>query len=961
MSFTNSDLEEFKIEAAELLELAERSLLSLSDTTSSFENAFDNIFRCFHNLKGAAGMMELFALQDHTHELETLLMTFKDRGNIPPDYVDLFLKGIDGARQILLGQEIKFNFEISEQPPTPNESIKSSESDAPVSEKVTNKNDLQEFYDECNELIERAFEKSGNFAGSSTEEDLESLYRDIHSLKGTLFLFCFDEAGRYAHDLESKLDLLRDGKNFSYPDLTELLFEGLKKIEALLQAKTNPNHNLGEPLMNNDKEKLEPGIVKAPTPENKSSIDEKEIETASSIRVSVSILDNLMTLIGEMVLVRNQVLQFSNQTENLDFLNLSKRLNVVTNEIQGEIMKTRMQPIGNILGKFNRVIRDLSKELKKEIALQVEGVETELDKSLLEAIKDPLMHIVRNACDHGIESPELRASKSKDKIGNIKIKAYHEGGQVIIEVKDDGRGLDREILIKKALEKGLVTASQASQLTDQEAFHLIFAPGFSTASAITNLSGRGVGMDVVLTNIEKIGGNVELESVLGRGTTIRLKIPLTLAIVPALIIRSFKETFAIPQVKLEELIRVDSSSNENRIEYLHGQPVYRLRGQILPLVGLNKILKNEENTAGEIFNVAVVRAENSSFGLIVDEIVDTCDIVVKPLNKLLKSLQIYSGATILGDGTVALILDIMGISKKYGLEVESDEKKVSSNETRSNYKSSESQDYLFVRLATETMHAFLLNDVYRLENFSSQRIESTSSGQVVRYGDKVLPLLRLNEFFKYPSHDLASDQIPVVVVEKSGNLFGLVVDEIVDTVSIEAAIFNSIIKNSGTFGELNLPDRIVTVIDSHDVIRKQFSQGPMNMPKLGDTRKPLRILLVEDTPIFRKEISKILDRAGHSVFLANDGEEALAKIENESQQFDLIISDIEMPRMNGFELAKNIRRNPAIKSIPLIALSSKTDETYLKKGLSAGFDQYLEKLETEVLLNTIRNLTKEAA
>lgn len=703
MAFSDEELLEFKMEATELLDLAEQSLLSLAEHTTPFEKVFDNIFRCFHNLKGASGMMELVDLQDHVHELETLLMPFKTQTSIPPQYVDLFLRGIDGARQILSGKKISFIYEE--------------------------------------------------------------------------------------------------------------LFETLKNVESSLFQKQGVNSELN--LRKNSNEASE-SQLKSPQSDPKVASDEKEGD--SSIRVSVGVLDSLMTLVGEMVLVRNQVLQFSNQTENMDFLNLSKRLNVVTNEIQCEVMKTRMQPIGNVFNKFNRVVRDLCKDLMKEISLHISGAETELDKTLLESIKDPLMHIVRNACDHGIEDQQTRVSRSKDKCGNIWIKAHHEGGQVILEVRDDGKGLDREVLIRKAVEKGIISASQGSQLTDQEAFNLIFSPGFSTAASITSVSGRGVGMDVVRTNVDRIGGTVDIESLVGQGTTIKLKIPLTLAIVPALIVKCSGDTFAIPQVKLEELVRVDAASSGGKIELLHGVPVYRLRGNILPLLSLNQILKNGEPSC-EVVNIAVVRSASLSFGLIVDEIIDTGDIVVKPLNKLLKHLQVYSGATILGDGSVALILDIVGISKKQGFGAEADEKKSSVSDQKADYKPKESQDYLYVRLATPTLHAIMLNDVFRLEKFGRDRIENTKSGKVVRYGEHILPLISLNDFFGYEAEEFDLDQVLVVVMEKSEHLYGLVVNEIVDTVSIEAPVFSGVAKVGGTYGELNLTDRIVTVIDSHDVIR----------------------------------------------------------------------------------------------------------------------------------------------
>lgn len=751
MSFSNQELEEFKTESLDLLDHAEKSLLSI-DKEGDFPKIFDSIFRCFHNLKGASGMMEMSSLQAHVHELETILMPFKTEPTIPTHFVHFFLKGIDAAKNILDGHQISFSYAVDKNAVDKNNDLESD----PVTEilreneiskeknQTSNAKDLQdsdlssfvaEFFSECEEIIDRVATILSQFEKEIfSKEDIECVYRDIHSLKGTAFLFSYEKIGNLAHEMESAMEPFRDSGKGPPKEIVDLLFKNLKQIEDSLskqnQLPPEMDRSLSSPgltnsLTNNStidsstkkssKINLNNGVTMIKKEITESLVEsknlphkEKEIEVNSTIRVAVSLLDNLMTLMGEMVLVRNQVLQFSSQSEDLEFLNLSKRLNVVTSEIQGEMMKTRMQPIGNILSKYNRVVHDISTELKKEITLNLHGSDTELDKSLLESIKDPLTHIVRNSCDHGIELPELRIKLGKPKMGTIEIKAYHEGGQVVIEVIDDGKGLNKEVLTKKAIEKGIITTGQVPSMTEKEIFHLIFAPGFSTAANITNLSGRGVGMDVVRTNVERIGGSVELESTEGKGSTIRLRIPLTLAIVPALIIKSGGETFAIPQIKLEELVRVENHSDTNKIEFLHGVPVYRLRGQILPLVNLNTILKLNKNKnkdknkntdeSDKAINIAVLNADKCSFGLIVDEILDTADIVVKPINRLLKSLQVYSGATILGDGSIALILDVVGISK--ATQIARDKGTASSSEAISHHQSDmtnrEFQEFLIV-------------------------------------------------------------------------------------------------------------------------------------------------------------------------------------------------------------------------------------------------------------------------
>jgi len=470
--------------------------------------------------------------------------------------------------------------------------------------------------------------------------------------------------------------------------------------------------------------------VTAPVPtvtQTNATQDSLVSETNSSIRVPVNLLDKLMTLMGEMVLVRNQVLQYSNKTDDLEFLNLSQRLDIVTSELQGEVMKTRMQPIGNVLSKFQRVVRDLARDLGKKIELNLVGVETELDKTLLEAIKDPLTHIVRNSCDHGVESIEDRKKAGKSETGHVTIRAFHEGGQVIVEITDDGKGLSREKIIAKAIEKGITTAEKASHLSEREVFNFIFAPGFSTAAKVTNVSGRGVGMDVVKSNIEKIGGQAELLSVFGKGMTTRLKIPLTLAIVPAMIVRSGQERYAIPQVKLVELVRVENNGSGDHVEYLQGKPMYRLRGNLLPLVNLKEVLGLKKRGTPEepgATNIVVLNSERQMFGLIVDEIQDTADIVVKPLSQFLKALPVYSGATVLGDGSVSLILDVIGLSQLANLA--SDKKASQDADSALKAKialSEDRQEYLLFKINTKSKYAMPLNLVQRLEEFKSSSVE----------------------------------------------------------------------------------------------------------------------------------------------------------------------------------------------------------------------------------------------
>lgn len=1009
MSFSEEEIEEFKVEANELLDLAEKSLLEI-DQGGDYRSSFDAVFRGLHNLKGGAGMMEFTDLQAHTHELETIFMSFKDKNSIPKNYIGLFLNGVDAARSILEGDDIKFNFSVEassepespklvlESPPVlgpgPVEEVKS-ETTYDLPESV-----LEEFLAECDDNIESISRKLQLIEkGEYDKATIDELYREVHSIKGSAYLFSFIKLGDIAHAMESSLESVRNGTHLPSPELLNCLFKSLQTIEALLAKKRKkesdekfdslvgviskalsltssrlqlvPTLHHEVPNTNDETTELDKTtelsmpLIPSPTPVTNPS-KEKESEGASSIRVSVSLLDSLMTLMGEMVLVRNQVLQYSNKTEDLEFSSMSKRLNVVTSEIQGEMMKTRMQPIGNVLEKFNRVVRDLSHDLKKNIDLVIHGADTELDKSLLEAIKDPLTHIVRNSCDHGIELPQVRTQSGKPERGTITIKSYHEGGQVIIDITDDGKGLHKDQLVKKALEKGIITSTQVGQLSEKEIYDLIFAPGFSTAAQVTNVSGRGVGMDVVRTNIEKMGGNVELSGSAGVGTSIKIKIPLTLAIVPALIVRCGDGTFAIPQVKIEELVRVEQTS-ESKIEILHGIPVYRLRGNVLPLVDLNKILsmqsQQDRQYAAVAMNIVILSAENFSFGVIVDEIQDTVDIVVKPLNRLLKSLLAYSGATILGDGSISLILDVLGISKIAQLGFDKAKHLKEDNQSQ---QSTDIQEFLLVRVGNSSRHAMAMSYVLRLEEFRPDSVELSGHQRVIRYRDDILPLISLNEALGYQPVDSNRSSIPVIVVERAGKFYGLEVDEIIDIYSTSLEMKDATRPSPGIFGNLNDPQGLIVVVDPFQVIQnaffpqsvESFSSGKSLATESMDEEVAGRILLVEDTVFFRKAITNVLEKRGYQVAYATNGKEAIDLVKREAGIFDLIVSDIEMPLMNGFELARALRKLPNYKTVPMMAVSSKADTAFRKEGMAAGFDMYLEKLKPDVLLAAIAELLR---
>ena len=564
----------------------------------------------------------------------------------------------------------------------------------------------------------------------------------------------------------------------------------------------------------------------------------------STIRVDVGLLDKVMNLVGELVLARNQILQFANRVQDTSFLTVSQHLNLITTELQEGVMKTRMQPIGNIWGQFPRTVRDVALGCGKEVNIEMEGKETELDKTIIEAIKDPLTHLVRNSMDHGIELPEDRVKAGKDRTGRLILRAFHEGGRVNIEITDDGAGLNLERIRKKAVERAVITAEQAVRMTEREIFNLIFLPGFSTAEKVTNVSGRGVGLDVVKTNVEKIGGTVDVQSAMGRGTTFRVKIPLTLAIIPALVVTCGGDRYAIPQVSLIELVRLEADEVAKGIELVHGAPVYRLRGRLLPLVYLNQELKlaADARPAKErdgAVNIVVLQADERQFGLVVDEINDTEEIVVKPLRKQLKTVKTFAGSSIMGDGKVALILDVLGLAQRASVVTETRHRALTEKVTESAAMAGEKQTFLLFAGPDDSRMATPLSTLARLEEFPVAQVEMSGNQWVTQYRGQILPLIRLNVVLEERRNKLRALQAPpaadsgpiqVLVLNHDGKSFGLVVERILDIVEDRADVKSAATRASVLYSVV-IGDRVTELLDIPAILRS--AEGNAARPGLA--------------------------------------------------------------------------------------------------------------------------------
>ncbi|MBM7516382.1 chemotaxis protein CheA [Nocardioides nitrophenolicus] len=690
-----------------------------------------------------------------------------------------------------------------------------------------------------------------------SRERLSSIFRTIHTIKGTSGFLAFNRLEQLTHVGETLLSRLRDGEVVMTPPIAEGLLSMVDTVRALLDGiertgrDTDPAVDVDpvvaviEGLLAADSVTEEPDVspaapsVTEPAPPEQEYVEpqpepepepepqpepvsdepwdgtERRAVVDASVRVDVDLLDDLVDLVGELVLTRNQLLQRSLGSADAELVRASQRLDLVASELQESIMKTRMQPIGQVWSKLPRVVRDLSHQLGREVELVMDGHETELDRSLLEAVKDPLTHLVRNSLDHGIEPPDVRRAAGKPGKGTLSLRAYHESGQVVVEISDDGKGIDPVAIGAVAVERGVVTRDQLARMDQRDVLGLIFRPGFSTAAAVSNISGRGVGMDVVRTNIERIGGSVDVSSEPGRGTTTRVRIPLTLAIIPALVVGEGGERYAIPQANLVELVRIEGDDLRRQVEDLAGAPVLRLRGRLLPLVSLAETLGGAA-PEDEALTVVVLQSDEVRFGLCVSEVHDTQEIVVKPIGRQLKALTMYAGATIMGDGRVALILDVAGIAGTVGVgatQQEALDGRAAAIDDRT--------ALLVLEVADGRRAALPLAAVARLEEFGRDRVERSGASEVVQYRDGILPLVRLASAIGLPDTSDQGEQISVVVHETGAGAgaVGIVIDRVLDVVEVTISA-SEVGRRTGVTGSAVVQDRVTDLVDLEAVVAR---------------------------------------------------------------------------------------------------------------------------------------------
>ena len=740
----------------------------------------------------------------------------------------------------------------------------------------------------------------------------------------------------------------------------------------------------------------------------------------TSLRVHVSLLDQLMTLAGELVLSRNQLLQSMASGDQRGSEIAGQRIDLITSELQEAIMLTRMQSIGNVFNKFPRVVRDLARSLGKKVELILEGKEVELDKTIIEAIGDPLTHLVRNAVDHGIEPPDVRQRAGKSPVGQIYLKAYHEAGQVNIEISDDGQGIDGHKLAAKALEKGLVTEEQVKMMSEREKINLIFLPGFSTAEKVTDVSGRGVGMDVVKTNLDKLGGLIDIDSEVGKGSVIRIKLPLTLAIIPCQIVLTGGERYAIPQVNLEELLRIPADQIQARIERVGDAEVVRLRGNLLPLIKLSEVIgieptyvdpetglrkadrrksladrrcqkspgpgpemaaddysctadqaeiETENRQGGErryraasALNIVVVSTGAMKYGLVVDELHDSEEIVVKPLGRDLKKCKGYAGATIMGDGRVALILDVANLAQMAGLtSVENSVRaaEIAKAEKEAIKAKKDKQSLLIFRSSEEEQFAAPLSLVERIEKIKYTDIEDVGGKRVIKYRGGSLPLFSIDEVAMVkPLAD--QENLLVIVFVVAGREIGLLAIGPVDAMEVTINIDGQTLRQTGIMGSAIINNQTTLLIDIFEIVKalnpEWFDEQEVVEVSEGEAAT---ILFAEDSSFFRNQVKGSMEDQGYNVLEAEDGEIAWNLLQENADRIALVVTDIEMPNMDGFTLTKKIKESPLFSHLPVIALTTLAGEEDIAKGKEVGIDDYQIKLDKEKLLASITNHLKQ--
>ena len=1038
-------LKEFINECREHLVTIETDLLTLEEGGADIDEPLVNkVFRAAHSIKGGSGFFGLNNVKELSHKAETVLDMIRSRKMAPNSEVtNILLAAFDKLRELINSTETSDQADIGDLlvaltglassylPPDQKASL-TSFVDLPApcaSGKIT--------LPQTDVDRARAAGLYIYWVDCDLIHDIEEKGQTVLSVFNTLtvvgdVLDCtvdFEAVGSLDGIVGNRVPLRLVVATVLEPDMAGGLFDTIEEsrihllldprapIAPLVAAPAPIVHAMPEPEV-----VLSPVAPAAPatpvmpvTPAVSRSADTASAQSAGSdetLRINVTLLEALMNLAGELVLSRNQLRAAVSNNDQQLLTSADQRINQVTSELQDVIMQTRLQPIGNVFSKFPRVVRDLSRTLGKEIELEILGKDVALDKTMLEGLSDPLTHMVRNAVDHGIEGAAERAAAGKKAAGTVRIDARHEAGQVVVEISDDGKGLHPDAIAESAMRKGLITAEKVQGMSSQDKQALIFLPGLSTAQVISDVSGRGVGMDVVKTNLDRLGGQVEIDSVPGRGSTFRIKLPLTLAIIPSLLVSLDEERFAIPQANIEELLRLRAEEVQERIEIVGDAEVLLLRERMIPLARLSEVIgtvptyvdpvteraefdrrsrladrrspmygerdderessaepgshrprneKGRRRSRASALEIAVLNTGTLTFGLVVGSFHATEEVVVKPLGRRFKALREYSGATILGDGAVALILDASGIAAKADLASVSGTARAT--ELQAEAEAQRMQDvhsFLLFHNGPNESCALPLDVVQRIERIQHDQIERLGRHRTMQYRGGSLPLVSLSDAASFTALDDMAD--PVVFVSSvHGREIGLMGTMPVDVIETRVNIDQSTHRQTGIAGSAIINGKTTFVADLHELI-------DVLHPEWGDQSRSTRaksvaaavecgetILLAEDSDFFRAQVKRYLEEDGLTVLDAPDGEAAWELLLENLDSVTVVVSDIEMPRLTGLGLATRIRNDPRTSTLPIIAVTSLAGEEDAARGIAAGITEYQVKLDRETLLSRVHH------
>lgn len=947
-------LQGFIEESLEHLADIENDLLAIEEAGADIDvERVNKVFRAAHSIKGGAGFMGLTVIQDLAHAAENVLGLIRSGKLIPnPDIINVLLLAADELQHLI--------------------------------EDIGNSNSV--------DISSHTAALNIIYEGGEAPTAKPKTEPKAAAVPSSPSVYIVEEKEVPEPRLETEDEIIEEVMGESEEDSVEEPEIEMDHISTAIHEASG-----------------EARTRQSPAPPQK-------LDT--SIRVTVSLLDQLMNLAGELVLSRNQLLQTITSGDVRNAEAVGQRIDLVTSELQEAIMLTRMQPIGNVFNKFPRVVRDLSKKLGKQIDLTIVGKDVELDKTIIESINDPLTHLVRNSVDHGIEAPEDRIKKGKDVRGLIVLKAYHAAGQVVIEICDDGKGLDGEMLAETAVKKGLITSDQAKLMSEKERINLILLPGFSTAKQVTDVSGRGVGMDVVKTNLDQLGGSIEIESEIGKGSTISIKLPLTLAIIPCQIVMTGGERYAIPQVNLEELLRIPASKVKERVERVGDAEVVRLRGNLLPLIRMAEVfdidptyydpVTNEtkpdrrhniadrrskatplfkeeapspsqesnyeplrkgrdrrQSPAGAL-NIVVVSTGAMKYGLIVDRLHDSEEIVIKPLGRHLQQCQGYAGATIMGDGRIALILDVSNIARMAGLtSLDGSERanELAEAAKEAITKSRDKQALLTFFSSPTEQFGVPLNQVERVEKIKRHHIEEIGGRRVMQYRGGSLPLISIDEVASVMPLD-DRDDLLVIVFHLAGKDVGLLAIGPVDAIEIAADIDDVTLKQPGIMGSAIIAGKTTMLVNIFEIMKisnPQWFEDHAAYAEIdtSDAQAPT-ILIVEDSNFFRNQVKGYMEEAGFNVLEGENGKVAWQVLEKHADEITIVVTDIEMPIMTGFELTEKIKGDKRFRHLPVIALTTLAADEDIARGKAVGVDEYHIKLDKERLMESVHRYAKAA-